>query len=160
VTPFDFSKVPYQCFGEDPSSYNSDQAQQSHNAYMLIYEKAIKQPMKIVCDKDIVNKIQALPEQLVNQLDCQQSSLGCDSTAITRVSDSIDDRLSTNTSLDSLKETNLDWIPHSFLIYPNIIRRLHANDGISFDEKTKEHYILVPFGDVDKFVPHDLYSQV
>lgn len=52
VTPFDFSKIAYQAFGED-SSYN-DSAQQSHNAYMLIYEKAIKHPMKIVCDNEVI----------------------------------------------------------------------------------------------------------
>jgi hypothetical protein len=68
--------------------------------------------------------------------------------------------LSTNPSIDSLKEANLDWLPHSFFIYPNIIRSLHSNQGIHYDEKTKENYVLVPFGAVDKFVPHDLYSQV
>jgi len=68
VTPFDFSKLPFQCFGEDSS--HGEQAAQSHNAYMLIYEKAIKQPMKIVCDEEIIKKIQQMPEQLVAQLDC------------------------------------------------------------------------------------------
>lgn len=68
VTPFDFSKLPFQCFGEDSS--HGEQAAQSHNAYMLVYEKAIKQPMKIVCDEDVIKKIQQMPEKLVAQLDC------------------------------------------------------------------------------------------
>lgn len=53
VSPFEFSRVADQCFGEDGSSY-SDSASKSHNAYMLIYEKAIKQPMKIVCDEQVL----------------------------------------------------------------------------------------------------------
>lgn len=111
----------------------------------------------------------------MSQLDCQQSSLGCDSTAITRVSDSarttkstmmsdsiVDDvtQRTTDLSIDAIKASQLDWLPHSFLIYPNILRRLRNNEGVCYDEKNKESYVLVPFEQVDKFVPHDLYAQV
>jgi hypothetical protein len=32
---------------------------------MLIYEKAIKLPLKIVCDTDLIKRIQELPDQIV-----------------------------------------------------------------------------------------------
>jgi len=45
------------------------------------------------------------------------------------------------------------------LIYPNILRRIRNNE-VSFDEKAKEYYITVPFNQVDKFIPQELYTQV
>ena len=77
VSSFDFSKVQYKCYGEEASSnyagnsmsaydnFGNNTAQQSHNAYMLIYEKAIKLPLKIVCDTDLIKRIQELPDQIV-----------------------------------------------------------------------------------------------
>lgn len=56
VSTFEFSRIPDQCFGEESSVYK-DSSQKSHNAYMLIYEKAIKQPLKIVCDDEVIRKI-------------------------------------------------------------------------------------------------------
>ena len=133
---------------------------------MLIYEKAIKQPLKIVCDDEVIRKIQDLPENLLSRLDCQLNSLACDSTAISRgnVSESIVNdvtqlKLSSNASLD-MEEANLEWIPHSYLIYPDILKRIHSGDGILFDEKTKEKFILVPFNQVERFVPQDSYAQI
>lgn len=97
---------------------------------------------------------------MLGRLDCQQPSLACDSTAISRgnPSDSIVDdvtqlKLQSNQSLDALVEASLEWLPHSFLIYPDILRRIHQGDGIVTDEKTKEKLIYVPFTQVDKFVP-------
>lgn len=61
VSAFDFSQMQYKAFGEDENSnmnsgnvidYTNDintTVMQSHNAYMLIYEKADKKPLKVVC---------------------------------------------------------------------------------------------------------------
>jgi len=103
---------------------------------------------------------------VLSRLDCQSNSLACDSTAISRgnVSESIVNdvtqlKLSSNASLD-IEEANLEWIPHSYLIYPDILKRIHSGDGILFDEKTKEKFILVPFNQVERFVPQDSYAQI
>lgn len=133
---------------------------------MLIYEKAIKQPLKIVCDDEIIQKIQGLPENVLNRLDCQSNSLACDSTAISRgsvsgstVNNVTQLKLSSNESMD-MEEANLEWIPHSYLIYPNILKRIRSGDGIMQDEKTKEKFIMVPFNQVERFVPQDFYAQI
>lgn len=71
--------------------------------------------------------------------------------------------LSSSPSIDSTKlksYSNLDWLPHSFQIYPNILQRIYRNEGISYDEKAKEYFIQVPFNHVEKFVPSEFYSQV
>ena len=65
VSPFDFSRMEYKAFGEEEKNndgmiidYTSnvndvqDNAQQSHNAYMLVYEKTNKKPLKVVCAED------------------------------------------------------------------------------------------------------------
>lgn len=122
---------------------------------MLIYEKAIKHPMKIVCESEVITKIQQMSEQQISALDCHQPSLACDSSAIPRVSDSIVDEV---TQLTLANPTDLDWLPHSYLIYPNILKRIHDNEDILVDEKTKEQYINVDFRNVDKFVPQEMYA--
>ena len=66
VSPFDFSRMEYKAFGEEEKNndgmiidYTSNvndvqdnNAQQSHNAYMLVYEKTNKKPLKVVCAED------------------------------------------------------------------------------------------------------------
>ena len=64
ISRFDFSNMEYKAFGEEAASstmHNVNDyegtgqgAARSHNAYMLIYEKAVKTPLKVVCrDEDI-----------------------------------------------------------------------------------------------------------
>ncbi len=62
-------------------------AARSHNAYMLIYEKAIKRPLKIVCKDEEIELIQQLPKSLIPKLRDPQAistALNCEGTAITR----------------------------------------------------------------------------
>ena len=51
-------------------------------------------------------------------------------------------------------------IPHSYLVYPGLIERIRAKQGLVRDEKTEETYIEVPFHEVRKFVPNEYYRQV
>ena len=48
------------------ASVNVDGAQRMHNAYMLIYEKAEKKPMKIVCPEKAVRLIKEQPKELID----------------------------------------------------------------------------------------------
>ena len=71
------------------SEYDASNANaaRSHNAYMLIYEKAIKRPLKVVCKEEDIELIRQLPESLVPKLrDPHQisSALSCEGTAIPR----------------------------------------------------------------------------
>ena len=67
VSAFDFGQMQYKAFGEEErdnsggmiidytSNVNDVQdnnAQSSHNAYMLVYEKAHKKPLKVVCAEE------------------------------------------------------------------------------------------------------------
>ena len=94
--------MEYKAFGEDSAIANTNvnmnhmvndydvstaTAARSHNAYMLIYEKAIKRPLKVVCKDEDIQLIQQLPESLIPKLrDPHQISaaLSCEGTAITR----------------------------------------------------------------------------
>ena len=96
--------MEYKAFGEDSVVNNNNMnmnmnhmaneyeasnasATRSHNAYMLIYEKAIKRPLKVVCKEEEIEMIQQLPESLIPKLrdPCQISTaLSCEGTAITR----------------------------------------------------------------------------
>ena len=58
-------------------------AQQSHNAYMLVYEKAKKKPLKIVCSDVHLDYIKAQPRSVISKLK-KEAALSCDSTAIPR----------------------------------------------------------------------------
>ena len=63
--------------------------QQSHNAYILIYEKAEKKPLKIICSPENVSLIKAQPRSVISKLDemligSKQAALSCDGTAIPR----------------------------------------------------------------------------
>lgn len=64
----------FKAFGEDDTANNNmvvdytdiggnagsgGNAQQSHNAYMLVYEKAEKKPLRVVCSDDHINLIKA-----------------------------------------------------------------------------------------------------
>lgn len=98
-----------------------------------------------------------MPAEQINLLDCHRPTLACDSAAATRVANSIEDEV---TQLSLANPADLDWLPHSFLIYPEILGRIHRNEGITVDEKTKETLVTVDFNNVDKFVPQQLYTQV
>ena len=93
--------MEYKAFGEDSvananvnmnhmvNEYDASAATaaRSHNAYMLIYEKAIKRPLKVVCKDEDVKLIQQLPESLVPKLRDPHNisaALSCEGTAITR----------------------------------------------------------------------------
>ena len=103
ISRFDFGNMEHKAFGEDAAAnanagmtrmandYEASNANasaaRSHNAYMLIYEKAIKRPLKVVCKEEDIELIQQLPESLLPKLrDPHQIStaLSCEGTAITR----------------------------------------------------------------------------
>lgn len=48
------------------ATITSDGAQRMHNAYMLIYEKAEKKPMRIVCPEKAIRLILDQPLKLIN----------------------------------------------------------------------------------------------
>ena len=70
VRKFDFSKLAYYCFGETPSGKqhhtvefqedqsNSMMAAAAQNAYMLMYEKRVKQPVTIQLSQDIISVVE------------------------------------------------------------------------------------------------------
>ena len=208
--------MEYKAFGEDSVAnanvsmnhmvneydVSNASAARSHNAYMLIYEKAVKRPLKVVCKDEDIQLIQQLPESLVPKLrDPHQISaaLSCEGTAISReLKPPLADQLANeemqtseataattattmiNTTSNSLtapdmapKKAPLDFlsdkeeqtvftefvqrIPHSYLVYPNLIERIRAGQGLVRDDKADETYIEVPFHDVQKFVPNEYY---
>lgn len=70
MSNFDYSQMQFKAFGEEDSGvgtmidYNdmgngAQTFQQSHNAYMLVYEKAQKKPLKLVCSPENINLIKA-----------------------------------------------------------------------------------------------------
>lgn len=48
--------------------------------------------------------------------------------------------------------------PHILYTCPQIQQKLQTGEGILFDEEKKEHYALVDFNLVEKFVPQSLYK--
>lgn len=97
VSSFDFSQMQYKAFGEDESQANMQMdytdiggvggaggsAQQSHNAYMLVYEKAEKKPLKVICSDEHLNLIKKQPLSMIEKLE-EEAALSCDGTAIRR----------------------------------------------------------------------------
>ena len=67
----------------------------------------------------------------------------------------------TETEEDKEMEEFMARLPHSFLIYPGLVRELHGNPDstLKFDEEKKEHYAEVAFHNVTKFVPNEYYRQ-
>ena len=63
---------------------------------------------------------------------------------------------------DREMEDFMSRIPHSFLIYPGLVRSLYENSEqiLKVDEENKESYVQVPFHRVTKFVPNEYYRQV
>lgn len=53
-------------------------------------------------------------------------------------------------------------MPHSFLIYPGLISHLYNNADatVKFDADKQEHFVEVPFNNVQKFVPNEYYRHV
>ena len=95
--------MQFKAFGEDESGaanimdYNDVNGagtgqtfQQSHNAYMLVYEKAKKKPLKLVCSPDNVNLIKTQPKAVIDRINRMTAgspattNLSCDGTAIFR----------------------------------------------------------------------------
>ena len=182
---------------------------------MLVYEKAKKKPLKIVCSEDNINLIKSQPRSVIQKVNKltqgENSALSCDGTAIPR---DIDDKeeikqeegrdsdvtmQSTATSAahasaqsvsksdmptvisdaemsnsegitkkpveaeeDKEMEDFMAKVPHSFLIYPNLISSIYDNSDtvVKYDEEMKEHYTEVPFHQVQKFVPNEYYRLV
>lgn len=76
VCNYNFKNLEEDCFGgssleiKGATSSNDYKNDYSRNAYMLIYEKRMKEPLKIV-----------VPEELINK---ESDSLVCEGTAISR----------------------------------------------------------------------------
>ena len=97
VSAFDFSNMQYKAFGEENNNDNYTDYEnidvksfaQSHNAYMLVYEKAQKRPLKVVCSEEDLKLISAQPPSIIQKLDDltkqgSKTALSCDGTAIPR----------------------------------------------------------------------------
>lgn len=50
---------------------------------MLVYEKAEKKPLKVVCSDEHLNLIKTLPLSIIEKLE-EEAALSCDGTAIRR----------------------------------------------------------------------------
>ena len=75
VKDYKFKELEEDCFGGVQNAMSTGEnfnIDYSRNAYMLIYEKRVKQPMKIVIPEDLLAKSQS------------ESALDCDRTAISR----------------------------------------------------------------------------
>ena len=63
---------------------------------------------------------------------------------------------------DKEMEEFMENIPHSYLIYPGLVKSLYeSSDSIlKYDEEKKEHFVEIPFHNVQKFVPNEYYKLV
>jgi len=157
----------------DYTDIGVNQAQQSHNAYMLVYEKAVKNPLQIVCSEETLSLIKGQSREVIQRASdyANPRPLSCDGTAIPRdtrqeqsqresnafqltmttadgtatelsmasAQSSESKRLESPVDIEMLTSSSwteadeaaykrfMDQIPHTFLILPGLIERIHRD---------------------------------
>jgi hypothetical protein len=132
VKHYAFNSLEADCFGGgNPNSMGGDSFDYSKNAYMLIYEKRRKNPLKFVIPEPLVQRSE--PQMLIT-------------------TESIETEIPKQQI--SVKPEDM----HS--ICPEINKDQLSHLQVYYDEAKKEYYTLVKFNAIEKFVPNNLYRFV
>ena len=129
ISVFDINEIEKECFGGASKGYlyNYENYQ---NAYMLIYERRKKTPIRIKYDEDEVKNI--FDENILKNNNI---------------------RINTDNKSKIKKEYNLAK-------KENKINEKNLYEKIFNDEDKKEYYKYIPFYSIEKCVPRYIYNQV
>lgn len=149
VTP-SFSKLEHEAFGGSAESSESDfysgwiksSREQIKNAYMLIYERRYKKPLKLLVEnpKDVINTGMAANVVVVNK--------------------KVEEELESPTSKDETTPIKNKTLECDI----TAVARATSQDKFDFaktifyDETKDEYFKLVDFNSATKFVPYKIYK--
>ena len=128
VSTFDVDKIPSECFGGNTEGYSFENCQ---NAYLLIYERKKKSPIRILLEENEVKKLDLNDEKIksniieINKENRNHISKEYD---MSRINNNIDEKI----------------------LYEKIF----------FDSEKNEYYKYIPYYSLPKYAPRKTYLEV
>ena len=128
VSTFDVDKIPSECFGGNTEGYSFENCQ---NAYLLIYERKKKSPIRILLEENEVKKLDLNDEKIksniieINKENRNHISKEYD---MSRINNNIDEKI----------------------LYEKIF----------FDSEKNEYYKYIPYYSLPKYAPRKIYLEV
>ena len=150
VSKFDISNLPQECYGGSNENNNGFHYENCQNAYLLVYERKKKTPLKIVVD---INKENKEGKTIIEYKDDERNKIK-KVFDISRKNVNPSETESNATALSIIRE----GIDMSMISKETIKKELAST--IFYDTNKNEYFKYVNFYDMPKMVPTKYYKEV
>ena len=128
VLEFDTNTIPSECYG---GNYEGSSYEKCQNAYLLIYERKKKTPIRVLYEKDEIEKLKTNIDENTDLIKFNK-----------------DNKSEINKKYDLSRLNNTD------------IKEEDLYKKIFFNEEKNEYYKYIPFYNIPKYAPSQVYNKI